>query len=317
MKFHPVILLYILAGPAPAAEDYTPPSGFDGHMFEAPLAAFAGIRMGSVSTATGARGKVTQLYFECTEASRQRGASSLKGACDPGGLQTIEGEGSYAVGEYYFNTEPNPWVGTHVRLFAMTYLFCARWGTTTVPGNIRERMHYCGNRIFYRSETAAQLAKLSASFESNHDRVLKRLIAEHGMPDGYRRQGTITVQLEGGSGDEAPEDAFVSLRDIQRFRWCGLQESNMMLSPTCPATVTQIFDPHTGWGMVVYATRPMYEFAYARHSLSDENNFLYVLLNGRPMGEPFRRAAQPCTGTRICGPRIFAIPEREQKLFAP
>jgi hypothetical protein len=240
----------------------------------------------------------------------------LSRPCEPGGLQTFEGEGSYAVGEYYFNTEQNPWADSRVRLFAMTYLFCARWGTTSVPGNVRERMRYCGNRIFYRSETAAQLAKLPTGYESNHDRVFKRLIAEHGMPDGYRRQGTITVQLEGDSEDEA-QGAFVALGDVQRYRWCGLAESNLQLAPTCTATVTQIFDPRTGWGMIVYATRPIYEFAYARHALNDENNFLYVLLNGRTMSVPFRREVQACTGTRICGPRISAIPEKEQKLFAP
>jgi hypothetical protein len=307
-----VAVLGLLAGSGAraAAEDYTPPRGFNDHVFGASLAQFDGIRMGSVSTATGSRGKVTQFYFECTEASR------AQGRCDPGGLQTIEGEGSYAVGEYYFDTDRNPWADSGVRLHAMTYLFCAQWGTATVPGNVRERLHYCGNRIFYRSETAAQLARMPNGFVSNHDRVLKRLIAEHGLPQGYKREGSITLLIEGDQA-EPGEDARMSLEDVQRLRWCGPSEADTGLSPTCPATVTQVFDPGNGWGMIVYATRLMYEFAHARHALHDENNLLYVLLNGRPMDKPFRREVQACTGTRICGPRISAIPDREQKLFAP
>jgi hypothetical protein len=222
------------------------------------------------------------------------------------------------VSEYYFDTDTNPWADAGVRLHAMTYLFCAHWMGATVPHTVKSQLRYCGNRIFYRSETTAQLKGMPEGFVSNHDRVLKRLIDTHGLPEGYRRRGTITLDIEDGSDELEPvEGAAVALQDLQRYRWCGLPEDSVRLSPACPATITQVFDRTTGWGMIVFATAPVYAYAYARHTLSDENNMLYVLLNGQPMDRPFRRLVQQCTGTYICGGRMTAMPVREQQLFSP
>lgn len=308
------MLLCVLATDAAVtAEDYTPPPGFNGHAFNASLADFHAIRMWSVSTATGSTGKVTEFYFDCTQVSK------MQGRCDPDVKQTLEGDGSYALGEYYFDTDRNPWAYSSVRLHAITYLFCAHWMGVPVPRTVRSQLRYCGNRIFYRSETTAQLKAMPEGFVSNHERVLKRLIDEHGLPQGYRRRGTITLEIEGDDdeGIEPEDGAPARLQDVQRYRWCGMPEDTRRLSPICPATITQVFDRNSGWGMIVFATAPVYAFAYARHSLSDENNLLYVLLNGRPIDQPFRRLVQKCTGTYICGGKMSALPERDQKLFTP
>jgi hypothetical protein len=81
--------------------------------------------------------------------------------------------------------------------------------------------------------------------------------------------------------------------------------------------VTLSFEAATGEGMIVFATAPVYAFAYARHVTGDENNELYVLLEGSGVQTKFRRTVVECTGNRICQPSRDAMSARQWHNFQP
>jgi hypothetical protein len=185
----------------------------------------------------------------------------------------------------------------------------------------------CGARIFYRSESHMQLAGKPAQFESNHDRVLRHLIAEYGPYDGQRvKKGEVVAGpvVEEGAEAASAEDATATVGDsgqgVVRYRWCGLRGNSDQLVPDCAATITLLFNRDTGWGMVLFATGTMYKFAYARHVAHDENNELYMALVSRDPDRPTRRNANKClrtTGSLICEGKLVAMPDSERRRFEP
>lgn len=298
---------------------YTPPGGFNGLAWGAPLSALGKVKLARANTATDSRGKVTQL--RCAE--RPEGCASA-GISD----QDVEGAGSFSVAEYYREPDSNPWAQSLVALQAATYLFCDEWLGPGVRKDVKQRMRLCGARIFYRSESAAQLAGKSAKFESNHARVLRHLIAEFGPYDGQRvKKGEVVLGpvIEAGATEPEPTEMPADAADdsgqgVARYRWCGLPANSGQLVPDCPATITLLFNHQTGWGMVLFATESMYKFAYARHVTQDENNELYMALVSRDPGKPTRRNANDCqrtTGSLVCGGKLLSMPDSERRRFEP
>ena len=67
--------------------------------------------------------------------------------------------------------------------------------------------------------------------------------------------------------------------------------------------------------MVLYATNPMYDYAYARHVTGDANNDLYIILNSPRLDVPYR--VVPRGGTQIHVPKVTAMSEGEYREFQP
>jgi hypothetical protein len=278
-----LMLLALLATvPTAHAADFHPPTGFNGRAWGDGLNAFKGVRLWRANTAVGSAGKVVEFR----DAYQQR----------------LEGEGSFALAEYYFDRDRNPWVRQKVDLFIISYLFCSRWQGPYLPRTVKSRLKLCGARLMFRSET---------SDDSNFDRLLRQLIALHGEPEGYERSGRITVETE----DERLTTPEKPMPDFIRYRWCGVTAP--ALRPSCEATVTLAFDAKTGEGTVLYATPQMYDYAYARHQTSDENNELYVLLNDRPLDQAYRPLKHECTGGHLCRPRKREMSSRDAIAFQP
>lgn len=313
--------LVTATAPATVGRDFTPPTGFNGLAWGAPLQALGKIKLARANTATDSKGKVTQL--RCGE--KPEGCANVVENSD----QDVAGAGSFAVAEYYREADRNPWAASMVALQSATYLFCDEWLGSTVRVDVKQHLRLCGARIFYRSETGAQLATAPAGFESNHDRLLHYLIHEYGPPDGYHlRQGKITVgPLSENGTEQEPADATAAAPEpagpgqgVTRYRWCGMRDSARALLPDCAATITLLFNHDTGWGMVLLATDAVYEFAQARHASHDENNELYMALISQDPGKPTHRNANKCmltTGSLVCAGQLIKMADSERRRFEP
>ena len=297
------------------AAEYQAPVGFNEHTWGQPFSAFRGLKFTNAQEALNSPGKVTDPGVSCTAHFRTISPTQppeLTYTCDsnPQG----DGDGSFAVAEYYLQKDHNPWFAQHVAVEAISYLFCSSWQGDYAPQDMKDRLKLCGARITFQSDTKQQLARHDRDYRSNFDRLVRQLVAEHGEPPGYDLIGRVTV--EGKDEPLTAPDKVVP--DEYRYRWCGLDESAPKLRPNCSATVTLVFDTTSGEGTLLYATAPMYAYAYGRHQLGQESDELYVLLNG-PQGDKKQRYVRKmCTGTLICNRGgISQMSSKELRLFQP
>jgi hypothetical protein len=299
------LLLALLASGActvAMAREYRPPEGFNGHRWGETLATVKGLTLWRANTAISSNGKLMESSLLCRP--------DLPCVIQ----QRVEGDGSFGLGEYYFNQDANPWVDQRIQLLTISYLFCARWSGDYVPNRLKEQMKLCGTRIMFRSDTAQQLVALGEHYRSNFDKVLQQLIAEFGEPPGYERNPTITIETDTqriGPALSVPTTGYV------RYRWCGLDADEKQLRPSCPATVTLVFDAQRGEGTILYAAGPLYDYAYARRDTGDAHNEIFALLNGERLDQHKFYVKRECTIGRICGPRKQPMSRKDQLAFQP
>lgn len=318
----PLHLLYLalilapgsLFGAVTHASEYPPPTGFNGHTWGTPLTSFKGVSLLAANTALGSRGKVVSVN---DLGGRMCPYSSPQQPCltpDPTLFQTeqVDGVGSYALAEYYFASERHPWPGKGIDLYTISYLFCAG-SRTYLPKHIKDGLKLCGARVMFHSDDLNQLASRPSGFVTNERRILQQLIDEYGEPPKFHRQGRILIDP---NGDELSSKTPETPPEYTLYRWCGLPESSRSLHPACPSTVTFVFNETQGVGMVLYATNPMYDYAYARHVTGDDNNDLYIILNSPRLDVPYRRVVSR-GGTQIHVPQVAAMSQGEYREFQP
>jgi len=315
MRCSVVALIAVFAVPLQAAE-YRAPTGFNSRTWGEPLSAFKGLTLWHAQEALLSFGKVMDPGIKCTPYFRTISPMEppqLFYTCEAN--VQAEGDGSFAVAEYYFNQDRNPWFAQHIEVVTISYLFCASWQGEYPPKDLKKRLKLCGARINFRSDTQKQLAQRDENYTSNFDRILRQLIDEHGEPPGYEQRGRITIESE----TERLTTPTKPVPDYLQYRWCGVNEFAPKLRPDCAATVTLVFDTGSGEGTVLYATSPMYEYAYARHEQGQQNDDLYVLLNGRRPDQMQRYEPLKCTGTHICNPGASTseMPAKERRAFEP
>ncbi len=273
---------------------YLPPEGFGGKTWGAPLGDFAGFEPEPLAVNTAySQGKVTDLDLQC--------APTPNGGCDlEKSLRTlhqrVEGQGFHALAEYYAETRGFRFRTTGATLYPVLYQFCASWNgfTGEVPPDIQQKLRLCGMRLLFQSETFEDLQKIEDDdYLTHYDRVLRGLIELHGEPEGYRRRGRVTIEGEDGRRLATPRK-----RRFDEWRWCA-KVLDRNVAPSCPASVVLAFDPASGWGVVLYATRPVWEFAFARHNGGAENDPVYKLLHGL---EKYAAVSHACTGSHLCRP---------------
>ena len=284
------------------AREYQPPQGFNGHQWGETLATYKGLTLWRANTAINSNGKQAESHLVCR--------ADLPCVIE----QRVEGEGSYGLGEYYFAKDANPWVAQRIELFTISYLFCARWSGEYVPKALKKEMKLCGVRVMFRSDTAQQLVALGEHYRSNFDKVLHELITEFGEPPGYERSPTITIETDTQRIGPA---AGVPTSDYVRYRWCGLDRDVKQLRPSCPATVTLVFDGVRGEGTILYAAPLLYDYAYARRDTGDEHDEIFALLNGERLDQHKYYVKRQCTISRICGPRKSAMSPQDALAFKP
>ena len=136
---------------------------------------------------------------------------------------------------------------------------------------------------------------------------------EYGEPPNFQRHGRILVDPNGD--DMWPVDPQAPV-DYVLYRWCGLAPSARTLHPACPATVTFVFNETRGVGMVLYATNPVYDYAYARHMTGDDNNDVYVILNSPRLELPYQRVVPHMT-SHIHSQQMTVMTADEYREFEP
>jgi hypothetical protein len=298
----------LMLGTASAA-DYDPPAGFNGHAWGEPLSASPALVLWQANKATGYAGKVTEFQMRCTPEGNS--CNYLQAEM----VQRVEGAGTYALAEYYLRSDTNPWQGAGVGLIGVTYMYCASGVGNHLPTPLRKNLGLCGARAYFTSDTDELKAQLGADHQSNLDRLLRKLVAEHGMPPGYKPRGSITIDALEPDGAALPAPA--GGEQLRAWRWCGLKEAGSSLTPPCPATLTLVFDGSKGTGMLLYATPPMYAYAWARHEMGDAENELFVLLSGQIKAPVKRDKIRQCTGSRNCGTSNTGLSAKSLAEFQP
>ncbi len=280
-----VFLISLTFGTQACAKDFKPPAGFNGHSWGEAVTASHGLTLWWANTVLDSNGKVVEFYF----------CGFGEPGCNPGGYyQRVEGDGSFAAGEYYFDHDSNPWANQQVELRTISYLYCARWGGDYMPTPIKQHLKLCGAHVTFRSDTEEQLTRRPVENLSNFDRILNQLIVEYGEPPGFERQPRITIESGRDSLATPPRPRPRHLR----YRWCGVE--NRQLRPNCSATVTLALDTMTGEGTVLVAAPLLYDYANAVQFASDRDDNLYMLLNSAPLDRRRVYNKIQCTGRRIC-----------------
>jgi hypothetical protein len=128
-------------------------------------------------------------------------------------------------------------------------------------------------KFLFQSENREQLRKLGYDHETVYDRVLDKLIAKYGRPEGFTRRGKVVIEtMEGESTDEAE-------RKFGIWRWCPAHGNGLHTS--CSASVVLSLDPATGKGTVLYSSPLLWEFAYARENYGFKGDPLFRMLHAR------------------------------------
>jgi len=275
------------AGGAPR---YVPPRGFREHRWGEPLSAFKHFELDPLYVQTAySRGKTTLVSAECVGCELAATLRSMR--------QKTEGQGFHTLAEYYVAAQGVRFGDAGALLFPVFYQFCAQWRgfSGEVPADIQERMTFCGMRMLFRSQTPEQVVASENADDvvtTNYDRVLQALIEAYGEPDDYEKRGLVIIAT--------PDAKFVQprARRFNEWRWCSLH-GDRDIAPDCEASVVLALDSTTGWGVVLYATRPVWEFAYARQHGGTGGDALYRLLTGL---EQYHAIDNACTGTNLCRP---------------
>jgi hypothetical protein len=193
--------------------------------------------------------------------------------------KNFEGGGMYVLSEYSLEGQGFRFGDADpVMLYPVVYQFCANWYGVTrkrgdLPPNIDEHNRFCGMRLLFESETREQLRSLPQDHVTNYDRVLTKLLAKYGRPDGFLRRGRVLIETVEGESNDAAD------RKFSIWRWCPAPDRS--LKTECTASVTLSLDPATGRGSVLYSTPLLWEYAYARENFGFKGDRLFKLLHAR------------------------------------
>ena len=161
--------------------------------------------------------------------------------------KTFEGGGTYVLSEYSIDGQGFRFgnEADGVVLHPVVYQFCANWGQTKKtepPPNFDSINKFCGMKFLFQSETREELRKLPDEHVTTYDRLLEKLIAKYGRPDGFQKRGKVVIEtVEGDSSDPAD-------RKFGIWRWCPAKGNGLHTS--CNASVVLSLDPVTGEGTV-------------------------------------------------------------------
>lgn len=187
--------------------------------------------------------------------------------------------GIYVVSEYAIDDQGFRYGDEKdgVVLAPVIYQFCANWQGRRgkpPPPNFDDLNRFCGMKFIFKTETLSELAHLPSEHVSNYDRVLERLIAKYGQPQGFKRHGKVFIDT---MSDQSIDEA---ARSFRTWRWCPPGDVNGM-STACAASITLTVDPFSGNGAILYSTPIVWEFAFAREKYGFKGDALYRILHDR------------------------------------
>jgi hypothetical protein len=268
-------------GPKPAMNKrvkYVAPEGFGGHNWGDLHSSFE--RLGKEPQSVGAawmRAVAGEQQFQCVLVI---GAGGGGNDCDINATllsmqRRFEGGGFYVLSEYRIEDQGFRFGDDGPILYPVLYQFCANWDglEREVPPKFEDMNKFCGMRMLFKSETREQLRQLPDEHVTNYDRILQGLLDRYGKPAGFLKRGRVTIETEDGDSND-PAD-----RRFSTWRWCPARDRS--LAPSCKGSVVLSFDPVRGTGTVLYASRLLWEYAYARHNSQFKDDPLFKMLHAR------------------------------------
>jgi hypothetical protein len=268
----------------PRKVKYVAPEGFAGHKWGDLRSSFDRLPVEPIGVGAAWMQAIerTQDYACVPIASPGPTMSGAVGGCDFQATllrlrKSFEGGGVYVLSEYAIKDQAFRFgdEADGIVLHPVVYQFCANWagGRKRPPPDFDAINKFCGMRYVFQSETREELRKQPAEFVTTYDRVLEKLIAKFGRPNGFLRRGRVVIEtLEGESTDEAD-------RKFSIWRWCPATGDGFHTE--CKASVTLSLDPITGVGSVLYSTPLLWEYAYARENYGFKGDRLYKLLQAK------------------------------------
>ena len=273
-----------LADTAPKRMKYVPPEGFGRHKWGELRTSFDRLPDEPIGVGAAWMSPVEkETSFNCVPSAAPppgQMSGAVEGCDFRAALATLrkkyEGGGFYVLSEYTIEDQgfrfgdANP-----VVLHPVVYQFCANWYDTKreAPPKFDEMDKFCGMKLMFQSETREELKQLPGDHVTTYDRVLDKLLAKFGRPDGFMRRGQVVIEtLEGESSDAGD-------RKFSIWRWCPARDRGLHTS--CTASVVLSLDPATGVGTVLYSTPLLWEFAYARQNNGYKGDRLFKMLHAR------------------------------------
>lgn len=287
MKYGLACLLAIAAAAQAAdgeAVRYVPPEGFDGHYWGEVRAAFH--RLPEKPEGVGAAFmyiQEKQVNYSCqltmwlpkfidTWYPQCKYDETLR---HPN--KNLKLGGIYVMSEYLIDDQGFRYGDERdgVVLAPAFYQFCANWQgkyNRPPPRNFDDLNRFCGMKFLFHSETLSELAHLPADHLTAYDRLLGKLMAKYGPPQGFKRKGRVFIDtMDDNSIDEAA-------RSFRTWRWCPPIDVDGM-STACKASITLALDPFTGQGKLLFSTPVVWEFAFAREKYGFKGDVLYGVLH--------------------------------------
>jgi hypothetical protein len=266
------------AAPAPKHKKvrYHAPEGFAGHKWEQPWKEFDRLKRSPVTVQIAySEGKVTRMDFMCSPSFSAQGM-------DPCDLQSalatmnqrVAGRGYQLFTEFVVDGQGFRYGSADTVLYPVTYQFCASWKEGgKAPPDVMDRLKLCGVRMVFKSETYDQLKSLGPDHVTTYEHLLSDLIDKYGEPEGYSMFGHVTVRGAEGQFADPRE------RKFPTWRWCRPIDRD--IAPKCAASITFGFNPESGNGVILYTTRPVWEFAYARQNSQRGGDPMYKFMHGK------------------------------------
>lgn len=298
--------------PAGSSLEFRPPLGFGKYKWGMPLSEFPALYPFPLTAQTYySRGKVTDLDINCI--SRNGNDCDLDATLRGGFRQRTEGEGLHTMAEYAIDRfvvdiglkYRGSQVTQSVRLHPIFWQFChERSGSDPAPpADIGDRLSWCGLRMYFKTETPKQLAQITEpDYETAYDQILRWLVQRYGAPEDYDRHRVIIT---------TPNERIADRRkhDLKHWRWCPVRDRE--LAPYCASSIVLAYDKRLDQAVILFATAPVWRFAFAQHNGGTPNEPLYQLLHGRGLHTP----DDQCLGSRLsCSgrPRDLSLEELER-----
>lgn len=264
----------------PPPKRYVAPKGFAGFRWGERRNSFTRLPAEPAAVrAAWALGKERPLEFICSGA----GMASYQALYSGCSLDEIlrkahpdrEGGGIHVLSEYLIDGQGFKFTDTGIVLYPVVYEFCANWISQKrdVPKDFDELNKFCGMRLLFDTESRSQLAQLPDDHVTRYELVLAELIANYGKPAGFMWRGRVTLEPI----EDSPEPVQREERKFSTWRWCPAPDHG--LQPSCNASVILSIDPDQGRGIVLFATRALWQYAYAREAGDAQPDPLFTLMH--------------------------------------
>jgi hypothetical protein len=258
----------------PAPSRYQPPPGFAGHSWGDTRASFDRLPEQPLNIrAAWTRGQQKTPEFTCMAGVECNFNDILNSIS----ANKREFGGFHVLSEYKIAEQGFRFGNDGVLLHPVIYQFCANWNSVKreAPPNFDELNKFCGVRLLFQSETREQLSNLPADHVTRYELVLAELVSHYGKPAGFFTRGSVTVVTP----DDQADAGNAADRKFRSWRWCPAMDRAM--STRCESSIVMSMEPDTGRALVLFATPPLWQYAYAREHMDEGGDPLFDLMHAR------------------------------------